>query len=166
MNSLVGTRVGEGVGNCTISLGNGNYLVCNTNYYVENGAGSLTWGDGNRGTVGAVSPANSLVGTTANDHVGYPVTELENGGYFVLTEGWDNGSIVDAGAVTLAGSTGVRGEINASNSVVGTVSNGQIRSSSTAFDSGRERLIVGNSVANVVSIFGVQVETLFKNGFE
>ena len=45
-------------------------------------------------------PANSLVGSTANDFVGNnSVFPLSNGNYVVVSPIWDNGSAVDAGAV-------------------------------------------------------------------
>ena len=52
-----------------------------------------TWGSGTTGVSGAVSAANSLVGTTANDFVGsFGVTALSNGNYVVrkpeLGEWW------------------------------------------------------------------------------
>ena len=50
----------------------------------------------------AVSTANSLVGTTANDSVGIRgVTAPSNGNYLVASPHFDNGSIVDAGAISL-----------------------------------------------------------------
>ena len=43
--------------------------------YWDNGAatnaGAVTWGSGTAGVSGVVSSANSLVGSTANDQVGY-----------------------------------------------------------------------------------------------
>ena len=55
------------------ALTNGNYVVCSS--YWDNGAatdaGAVTWGSGTAGVSGVVSSANSLVGSTANDRVGY-----------------------------------------------------------------------------------------------
>jgi hypothetical protein len=85
-------------------------------------AGAVTRG-GSGGIVGAVTVANSLVGTTANDRVGYTqVLPLEHsGGYVVVSAQWDNGAVVDAGAVTWAnGTTGLVGAVSAANSLVGT----------------------------------------------
>ena len=45
-------------------------------------------------STGAVSAANSLVGTTAGDHVGVGgVTALTNGNYVVSSRNWDNGAV-------------------------------------------------------------------------
>ena len=49
---------------------------------------------GRRGITGAVSAANSLVGSTAGDQVGYDgVTALSNGNYVVSSPDWDNGAV-------------------------------------------------------------------------
>ena len=76
---------------------------------------------GRGGLSGAVSAANSLVGSTANDQVGFwGVTALSNGNYVVSSPDWDNGAIADAGAVTWGnGTSGVTGAVSAANSLVG-----------------------------------------------
>ena len=55
------------------ALSNGNYVVRSP--YWDNGAatdaGAVTWGNGTSGVTGVVSAANSLVGSTAGDRVGY-----------------------------------------------------------------------------------------------
>ena len=55
------------------ALSNGNYVVRSPDW--DNGAvtdaGAVTWGNGTTGITGAVSAANSLVGSTADDQVGY-----------------------------------------------------------------------------------------------
>ena len=63
-------------------------------------AGAATWGNGATGTSGAISAANSLVGTTANEFVGGTVRALSNGNYVVSTANWDNGAVLNVGAVT------------------------------------------------------------------
>ena len=66
-----------------------------------------------RGATGAVSAANSLVGSTANDQVGSGgVTVLNNGNYVARSPLWDNGAAVDAGAVCLGdGTLGTTGAV-------------------------------------------------------
>jgi filamentous hemagglutinin family protein len=132
-NSLIGSSAEDFVGaGEVIALTNGNYVV--TSHSWNNGsigdAGAVTFGDGTTGTVGTVSAANSLIGTAANDRVGSGgVVALTNGNYVVTTYLWDNGSIVDAGAVTwVNGATGLIGSISASNSLVGTTANVQVGS--------------------------------------
>ena len=111
-NSLVGSTAGDVVGSDGVTaLASGNYVVSSTNW--TNGmatcAGAVTWGSGTAGVSGVVSSTNSLVGSTANDQVGYGgngVTALANGNYVVDSPNWNNG----AGAVTWgSGTAGVSG---------------------------------------------------------
>ncbi len=129
-NSLVGTSANDFVGGNITALGNGNYLVRSTNW--SNGAaaqaGAVTFGSGTTGVSGAVSAANSLVGTTAGDFVGSSgITVLSNGNYLVRSINWSNGAATTAGAVTFgSGTTGVSGAVSAANSLVGTTANDQV----------------------------------------
>jgi hypothetical protein len=139
-NSLVGSTAGDYVGSGgVIALSNGNYVVCSSDW--DNGAaadaGAVTWGDGATGIVGVVSAANSLVGSTDGDYVGW-VTALTNGNYVVSSVSWDNGTAVDAGAVTWGnGLTGVRGVVSAVNSLVGSTAGDHVGSGAvTALDNG------------------------------
>ncbi len=123
-NSLVGSTANDQVGaNTVTALSNGNYVV-NSPYW-DNGmvadAGAVTWGNGNTGTAGVVSAGNSLVGSKADDQVGYyETTALPNGNYVTKSPYWDNGAIADAGAATWGnGSTGTFGSVSAGNSLVG-----------------------------------------------
>ncbi len=137
-NSLVGTTQDDALGNTGASdftarryavtaLTNGNYVVRSPNW--DNGmiinAGAVTWGSGTSGVSGAVSSSNSLVGSSVNDQVGlYLVTALTNGNYVVNNYIWDNGAIVNAGAVTWCnGTSGTTGAVSSSNSLVGSTAN-------------------------------------------
>ena len=104
------------------ALNNGNYVV--SNYTWDNGnlidVGAVTWGNGNGGTHGMISPNNSLVGNTMHDLVGTSVTTLSNGNYVVSSRYYDHGPIVNTGAITFgSGITGISGIVNAQNSIVG-----------------------------------------------
>jgi hypothetical protein len=130
-NSLVGSSTNDLVGfGGAPPLTNGNYVVRSLNW--SNGAaafaGAVTWGNGMTGISGPVSPANSLVGSTRRDNVGNnPVTALANGNYVVNTPDWDNGAIIDAGAVTWGnGATGISGPISPANSLVGSAAHDQV----------------------------------------
>ena len=74
-NSLVGTNRSDHVGNSGVTaLTNGNYVV--TQPVLGQRADRPMWGrsrsgDGTTGITGPVTTTNSLVGTTANDKVGY-----------------------------------------------------------------------------------------------
>ena len=112
------------------ALTNGNYVVSSP--YWDNGAvadaGAVTWGSGTTGVSGVVSSANSLVGSTANDKVGYGgVTALSNGNYVVMSRYWDNGAATDAGAATWgSGTSGVSGVVSSANSLVGSTAGDQL----------------------------------------
>lgn len=131
-NSLVGASEGDFIGQGgVLALSNGNYVVVSMGWDRDGlfDAGAVTWGDGEGGTVGAVSAANSLVGASVGDTVGgylysdfvvSQVQALTNGNYVVGSPNWDNGVVVDAGAVTWG--DGVRGSVGVvgpHNSLVG-----------------------------------------------
>ena len=129
-NSLVGTTGGDSIGGVT-PLVNGNYVARSRVW--DNGAiedaGATTWGRGDGGTVGAISSANSLVGTTPSDQVGQFVTPLSDGNYVVDSYLWHNGTTEFAGAVTWAsGANSTSGPITAANSLIGTATNDLIGS--------------------------------------
>ena len=138
-NSLVGTTPDDRVGiSGATALTNGNYVVRSPywNGTVAN-AGAATWGNGATGTTGPVSASNSLVGSTAEDQVGWRATALSNGNYVVLSWYWD-GAVADAGAATWGnGTTGTTGLVSASNSLVGGTASDQVgRYGATALTNG------------------------------
>jgi len=131
-NSLVGTTAGNRVGSggvttLYVSTGAYNYVVNSPDW--DNGAltdvGAVTWGTGTTGVSGAVTDANSLIGSSTNDRVGsggitsVRVSNRDN--YVVRSPGWDHAAIVDAGAVTWgSGASGITGAVTVANSLVGT----------------------------------------------
>jgi hypothetical protein len=128
-NALVGTQAGDQVGAAAIALVDGDYVVASPNW--RNGtvadAGAATFGSGVAGIHGAVSAANSLVGTRSGDRVGSSIAALSNGHYVVVSPSWDDGMSVDVGAATFAsGASGLTGVIDASNSLVGSASGDRI----------------------------------------
>jgi hypothetical protein len=130
-NSLVGTSAGDyaGIQGVTV-LSNGNYVVSSQNW--NNGAatsaGAATWGSGTSGVSGAISAANSLIGSTTNDDIGAAIA-LTNGNYVVWSSSWSNGAIASVGAVTRGnGTTGTSGVVTAANSLVGSTSSDMIGS--------------------------------------
>jgi len=144
--SLVGATADDQVGNGGVAvLTNGNYAVRSPTW--DNGAmvdaGALTWGDGTTGTAGVISAANSLVGSTANDDVGENLVSLANGDGLALSRQWDNGAIVDAGAVTYFKGDGTTvGLITSANSFRGTIT---YDVTSAAFDPTGNRTFIGRS---------------------
>ncbi len=128
-NSLIGTtaqdRIGTGASG-TYILSNGNYIVCSAEWDLGGirNVGAVTWGNGTTGIQGVISVTNSLIGGTADDIVGgAPIIDLTNGNFLINSNQWDNGSRVDAGAVTwLNGSTGITGVVSGANSLIGSSS--------------------------------------------
>ena len=125
ISTLVGTSAGDGVGSGGVfEVGASNFVV--TSPFWDNGAtadvGAVTFADGTTGITGAVTTTNSLHGTTTNDRVGNgSVTALSNGNYTVTSWLWDNGTVVNAGAVTFgSGATGITGPVTTTNSLHGT----------------------------------------------
>jgi len=83
---------------------------------------------------------------------------LTNGDYVVRSSYWDNGAIINGGAISYGnGSGGTIGAITADNSVRGTSSsginsrNGQAMNSS--FDTVNNQLVVGRPFDNIVTLF-------------
>jgi len=154
-NSLVGSTANDQVGEDVTELSNGNYVV-RSRWWHNGGtanAGAATWGNGATGIDGPVSAANSLVGSTAGDAVGALVTALSNGHYVVPSPLWDNGPVVDAGAVAWGnGTTGVAGLITAHNSVRGVAAGGGA-SMVWAYDDVHFQLVVGRPADNIVTLF-------------
>jgi hypothetical protein len=162
-NSLIGSTSGDAVGlQGVTALSNGNFVVQTARW--DNGAvvdaGAVTFGLGTSTITGVISPANSLVGSTASDFVGISgVIALPNGNYVVSSLGWDNGSIVDAGAVTLGlSSGGVVGAVTSTHSVLGVA---QFSGSSTSFsyDRVRNQLSVGQPRSNRVVLHRTGIAT-------
>ncbi|MES2469336.1 MAG: hypothetical protein V4675_18665 [Verrucomicrobiota bacterium] len=129
VNSLVGGQTDDRIGS-TVGLSNGNYLVVSRFWKNQSAAaaGSVTWGNGNSGVAGKVSPMNSLVGSHYFDNIGYSyststwgVMELRNGHYIVNSPDWGSAGIGHIGAFTWGnGTAGVVGEVSAANSLLGT----------------------------------------------
>ena len=105
-NSLVGSTASDIVGvlaaggSGVTALTNGNYVVNSNQWHngAATNAGAVTWGNGTGGTVGVVSAANSLIGSTTSDYLGTlqsggsGITALNNGNYVVASYQWDNGA--------------------------------------------------------------------------
>jgi hypothetical protein len=101
--------------------------------------GAATFGNGTTGVLGAVSSANSLIGTTAEDRLGSNggVTALTNGNYVVASPLWDIAGVADAGAVTFgSGTTGVKGVVSSANSLVGSRASDQVGKDVTTLTNG------------------------------
>jgi filamentous hemagglutinin family protein len=127
-NSLVGSNSGDQVGSGDVTaFSNGNYVVVSPNW--NGGAGAVTFMNLASHSVGAVSSANSLIGSASTDHIGSGgVEELyynSNYNYLVFSPNW-NGNF---GAVTFGnGVSGVVGGVSTNNSYVGDRTGDQVGS--------------------------------------
>ncbi|MDT4332468.1 YDG domain-containing protein [Methylomonas sp. MS20] len=123
-NSLVGSHAGDQVGSGGVTdLGQDpGYVVLSPLW--NSSAGAVTFWDATATKTGTLGSANSLVGSTANDHVGGGGILLKSGYYLVLSPDWDNGGATDTGAITWGSkSSGVSGAVGAGNSLVGSTAN-------------------------------------------
>lgn len=124
-NSLVGSHASDWVGNWyTTELPNGSFLVRSPYWDLDashTNVGAVTWCSGVSTCAGVISSSNSLVGSLGADWVGYEAPlVLSNGNYVLRTPAWGAN---DEGAVTwCSGSTGCKGTISATNSLVGSSS--------------------------------------------
>ena len=110
-------------------LESGNYLIASPyrNHGTLLSAGAVTFGSAVTGVSGSISSDNSLIGTSADDRLGENLLVLKGGNYIVQAPNWDNAAVPDAGAVVFgSGTTGVRGVVSASNSLIGTASNDRV----------------------------------------
>lgn len=159
ISTLTGSRPGDKIGSQgVVALQTGNFVIVSPSW--DNGTvtdvGAVTWGHGKRGVSGVVSAKNSLIGSQSGDQIGggdptpnyleivpAGVTALSNGNYVVRSVYWDNGSSIDAGAVTWGnGKRGIKGAISPKNSLVGSQSHDSVGSN------GLTELTHGNYVVN------------------
>src|SRR5262249_3821050 len=118
-------------------LSGGNYLVGSPNW---NGfRGAVTWGSGPEGFRGAVSEANSLVGSSPNDPVGSGGSTVQSGGnYLVSSPNWNS----NRGGVTWGrGPEGFRGAVSDASSLVGSSPNDEVGSNGITVLSGGNYLV-------------------------
>jgi hypothetical protein len=129
------------VGDSITALTNGNYVVGSK--FWNGNIGAATWGSGTAGVTGTVSSANSLVGSSVNDYVGYGITSLTNGNYVVGSYNWNG----NRGAATWgSGTAGVTGTVSSANSLVGSSVNDRVGDSIYALTNGN--YVVGSRFWN------------------
>lgn len=161
-NSIIGTLAGDRVGeNKATVLTNGNYVIKSQRWNGNRGA--VTWCDKNVPPTGTVSSANSLTGVNANDFAGNSLVALSNGNYVVACRNWDNGAILNVGAVTWCdGTFATTGQINTSNSIIGTIANDNVGSLVVPLSNGH--YVIASSQADINSITDAGAVT-WCNGF-
>lgn len=130
LNSLVGGSTDDGIGSDVVVLPNGNYVVPVDDW--DNGGvqnvGAVVFCSGITGCTGNITQANALIGTTAQDRVGFIIEVLSDGDFVVISRDWDSKSAANVGAVTYcSGSAGCPlGPVSAGNSLVGSSTNDQV----------------------------------------
>jgi hypothetical protein len=158
LNSLVGSQTGDRVsGGFILPLQNGSFLVGNPDW--DNGglidAGALTFCSGAGGCQGMISPANSLVGSTAGDRMGTGMMPYNDGSYVVKNRTWDSPSVVDAGLVVwCSGTTGCLGSADIQTGVSGEVAGGG-NQMEYSYDSLHKRLLVSRPAENRVTVLSL-----------
>ena len=100
-NSIHGTFLADKAATVT-PLSNGNYVVASPTLDIDllQDSGGAMWASGGGPTATAITGANSIHGTAANDQVGQSTTALTNGSYVVVS-GWQTGGVA-VGATTWA----------------------------------------------------------------
>lgn len=139
-NSLVGSTGGDEIGNGgVVALTNGNYVVASP--FWNNSQGAVTWGDGTKGSSGAVTDTNSISGFTpfhqgisTGDEVGFGgVVALPSGNYVIKSPDWNG----NRGAVTWGeGTVPITGGIGADTSLIGSTAGDTIGQGVTVLANG------------------------------
>ena len=154
-NSLVGTHTNDSIGNRQIYiLPNGSAVIDSRDW--DNSFGAVTWCGNQAGCKGEVSASNSLVGSHANDRIGYIDSYFATDWYVVLGYYWQDTSTGQQGSVTLCSeATGLpTGYINFRNSVLGPFSN-------YYFNPVNQEMIVSFPNENMVKIFGFDFPIIY-----
>ena len=154
-NSLVGLRANDQIGSPLTQLKDGNYVINSPNW--DNGlivdAGASTWRDGSIPLSGAVTSANSLVGTATGDFIGNGSSvPFDDGSYVVRSFSYNNGPVTDSGAFTYADPGGLVGLVSATNSVRGAAMNGGASMITTTKQTTAQAIVVGRPADNMVTL--------------
>ncbi len=126
---------GDDFGKVVLPLSSGTVVVCDpSDDAVAGDAGAVYLFDGLTGAL-----ISTLTGSAIGDSVGSDVVALNDGNFVVRSPGWNNSSIVAAGAVTWGdGTTGISGTVSVANSLVGSSANDAVGSGvAVALDNGR-----------------------------
>lgn len=172
-NSLIGSSASDGVGRSLLALGNGGYLISSPSW--SNGAafssvGALTLGNAATPMTGVLSASGSMIGAQPGDQLGLPgVVLLASNKVAVLSALYDNGAIIDAGAVGLLNmDQALPVTVNPAQSVLGTLAGSgasMAQAQAIGFDATRNQLAVGRPASNIVTLLRVS-DAIFADGFD
>ncbi len=163
-NSLIGSSQDDQVGEKAIKTGTGVVIV---SPHWDNGAivdvGAATNCNSQAACIGAVSTSNSLFGSSTSDLIGNEgLVTLSNGDAAILSSSFNNDLETrklgfdpsGRGAVTYINSeTGLVGEINSSNSVLGTNLDQYFYEESVTWDPANEQLVAARGSDQIISLF-------------
>ena len=127
-NSLVGDAENDSVGQDSIALKSGNYVVTSGRWRFGVPSspvkGAATFGSGVTGISGVVSISNSLVGdSNAQTNIFFDILTFSNGNYGVRSANFSSGF---SGFTVGSGQTGVVGAVSSANSLTGYSSQGPL----------------------------------------
>ncbi|OGO34788.1 MAG: hypothetical protein A2Z16_05560 [Chloroflexi bacterium RBG_16_54_18] len=120
-NSLVGSVASDDVGGIINVLANGHYVVKSSSW--NSARGAVTWCEDAPGCTGTVSSSNSLVGSAANETVGFYVQALTNNHYVVGSPYWNG---FKGAATWCDGEIGCTGMVDSTNSLVGGIAEDRV----------------------------------------
>jgi hypothetical protein len=121
--SLVGSHANDQVGLFGTEMGAGKYILSSYNWNgTAAGAGAVTLCQQLNGCAGIVSHLNSLVGSTAGDHVGDGSLSWDSNSNLLFSHNnWHYGTAANAGALTFCKNlASCTGPVSADNSLIGT----------------------------------------------
>ncbi|MFK7917352.1 MAG: HYR domain-containing protein, partial [Ilumatobacter sp.] len=134
-NSLHG-KTADRVGETVVALANGHAMVGAERFDLvfDTDIGAATWMDGTQPTGAQVKSDNSVYGSSFGDEVGRYMVPLSDGNALLVSPLWNNGPVVDAGAVTwVSGSGPTVGAVSATNSLIGSSTDDKLGDRDTAF---------------------------------
>jgi hypothetical protein len=172
-NSLIGAfepdQIGYGPnGSGVTALAGGRYLVSSPYAWQSNAsdtAGALTWMAGGHPRAMQIALANSLMGGTAQDHVGSGgVLAQADGDLVVLSPYWSDSGCSQCGSIALiSGAYANTGKLRPDQHVRGGVA-GKGATMTYVYDAQRHRLVVGRPAENRIT--WLTRDDLFADAFE
>lgn len=139
-NSLVGRSQDDAVGTAAVELGSGHVAVPVPDWDGDTArdVGAVAWLDGANGGAGEVHAGNALIGSHYGDRVGARLVPLGgDGGYYVASETWGDGSAAFGALTWCSGSMPCADTVSAANSIIGSTPGDLFDASGLALPDGR-----------------------------
>lgn len=169
-NSLLGANDSDNLGYHLAALADGSF-VANAPGFDFGGnidVGGVIRLPGEHASSGVLSAATVLRGLQTGDQFGASgLDALPDGRFTVRSDAFDNGAIVDAGAIAMIPAGGLTGPVPAVNQIIGleTLINPTLN---IGYDPPRRKLVVGHETSYRVTLLRLPSDEaqLFANGFE